>query len=212
MENKEIGFILKRFLPYKQKLSVLHETKGKIGLITNPIKISQKLWPGMLIEFYSIQNNNKITIANNTEIIHSHTSISADNLHWLHNLLELCYYSLPPECPAKEIFDFLGNCTTILKKPTFSNKKFEIIKKIILLRMLALLGFYPSDSFFSSFEQSNLLSSIFVDFSSKQKVESLKIDIKNINKFVNEDVDKWLFSSLKSHPLCRAFKTIYFPS
>ncbi len=100
MHNKEFGFILKRFLPYKKKLSVLCCQKGKINLITQPTEKCHQLWPGMLICFTPTFNNKKICIAHDIEIIMSPEQENFSNLYWVHHLLEICYYFVPLENPC----------------------------------------------------------------------------------------------------------------
>lgn len=212
MENTQIGLVLKRFLPYRQKVSILNKTKGKICLITIPSDLIRKLWPGMLIEYNSINENIKTVVSSNkVNIIAIPTNISAKNIKWLHNLLEISYYSLPPGIQCIETFELLCHAMLLLSKQDIFKTQFQLIKKIYLLKLLHILCLWPStNNFIPTQQQIQLLSSIFIDFSNEQKVKSVKVTLKNIEKETKEKIDQWIMQSMINHPLYKNFKIIYF--
>jgi hypothetical protein len=207
VQQKELGFILKRFLPNKQKLSVLALNKGKIELTTQPINKITQLWPGMMINFNLTPFNKKVWIAKDIEIIMHPIKNDFCDLSWLHKILELSYYFLPLEQPCPEIFAHIYNSFLIVKFEPLFYAQIGLIKRIYLLKFFTLVGFYPEgdlEQYFSFYDQLTLQS---VDFENIQQVESLKRIFKNITALQIRKMDTWLISCIKSHPHCNYFKT-----
>lgn len=206
MQNKEIGFILKRFLPYKQKLSILCQHKGKIAATTNPELRCNQLWPGMLISFNYSSNTSSVYFACNIEIIMSPEIEKYSCIFWLHRFLEICYYFLPLEKPSHDIFLHLYNFFLLYKLEQKFLTQIEIIKKIYLLKLLALLGFYPDKEFVLFLNLYEQLSFLYVDFKDQQKVEFLKWQLQKIKKVHEKKIDDWILNCISSHPCFNNFK------
>lgn len=212
MENQQIGLILKRFLPFKNKISILSKTNGKHNLITLPSNLSQKLWPGMIIEYKLIKNNNNNInmISNHINIISTLTNITKQNIKWLHNILEVSYYSLPLASPAPEIFEILYLSIYLLDKQDIFNENFQIIKKVYFLKLINLLGISICENYDTYIKQLDIFSSIFIDISNELKVESVKAALKKIDKKTQNNIDLLIKESIKNHPFSKNFKSIYF--
>ncbi|MCK4650621.1 hypothetical protein KAT08_00440 [Candidatus Babeliales bacterium] len=208
MQNKEIGFVLKRFFPQKQKLSILCQYKGKISITTNPEQRFDQLRPGMLISFNYSGNTSSIYFANNIEILMTPQDIKYDCFTWLHRFLEICYYFVPIEKPCHEIFFHLYNYFLIYKLEYQFLTQIEIIKKIYLLKLLALLGFYPNKELLAFLNIYDQLSSLYVDFKDQQKVEFLKWNLQKIKKVHNKKIDDWILNCINSHPSFKKFKML----
>ena len=211
MQNKELGFVLKRFLPFKQKLSVLCCRQGKIELITNPPQKCRQLWPGMLIAFDLCNTFKKVHVANNIEIILTPISNQKNRtiaICWLHNLLELCYYFTPLQNPESDLFYHLYNCCLITKFERFFSDHLDIIKKIYLLKFLELIGFYPDKEFVPILNFYEQLTYASIDFNNRCQVESLKRELQKMKHSQIKKMEKWIISCLSSHPQFKIFKTI----
>ena len=208
MQNKEIAFILKRFLPQKQKLSILCLHKGKIEIITKPADKCTQLWPGMLIEFHAKPTNKTIYFAENVEIILTPQENPFLDIHQIHHFLEICYYFVPLDSPCPEIFTHLYHyyLITQLKKPFLYHLK--AIQKIYILKLLQLLGFYTNSELAKYLNIYEQLTSRSVDFDDKQKVESLKRQLKMITNLQIKKIDNWILNCLNNHPYSKLFKTI----
>jgi len=208
VHNKELGFILKRFLPAKQKLSILTQNFGKAEIITNPPDKSFILWPGMLISFHASQSIKNMYIANNVEILLSPTENNSCYLHWIHQTLEICYYFLPLQDPCEEVFNHLYHCIALPKNECLFNNQISVIKKIYLLKLLLLMGFYPDKNLISLLSIYEQLTCTSIDIDNKQKVESIKIALQRVSSLQIKKIDNWVLSCINSHPCFKNFKTV----
>ncbi|MBD3231814.1 hypothetical protein GF322_04095 [Candidatus Dependentiae bacterium] len=208
MKLKEYGFIIKRFFPQKQKISVISKQVGKIELITNKSTKCHLYWPGMLISFFPSKTKNFIYLAENIEIISTIQNIQNLNFYWFCRLLEICYYFVRLENPCTEIFFFLNNCMFLIENNFLYINKIHIIKKIYELKFLVLLGFYPSQEHCCYLDLYNNLTSLFIDFENKAKVKFLKNQLNKINTENFKKLEVWINKCLNNHPYSKKFKTI----
>ena len=210
MPQKNVGFVLKKFFPSKQKFSVLTANNGKVGLVIKNTKICHRIWPGMHISFTSTQENNMTYTNNNVEIINTVLTQTKEDLNWLHHLLELHYYFIPPQMPCSETFNFLKIYLSFLNHKYLLPGETKAIKKICLLHFLTKTGFYSKKNVlkYSVFFENNI--TLFYDQPEKQAVANLRI---NLNQISNSEVKKmngWIFDCLKIHPQFNSFKTVRF--
>ncbi len=215
MYKKELGFVLKRFLPNKNKISILTQTLGKIEIILRPTERTSQLWPGMLLAFYPLVQNkqwstgNKIFFAQNLEIMMFPYYNNVLSMEWIHQLLEICYYFSPLHNPANEIFRHLYNSFNIeVLKKHFNNELF-IIKKIYIIKLLELLGFYPKKDLIIYLSLYQELCSMYIDYLDKDKAKLLKNNLQKVETIQIEKMDNWIKESLSSHPNFKFFKTLY---
>ncbi|MFH1643620.1 MAG: hypothetical protein ABIA74_00395 [bacterium] len=209
MDYSRLGFVFKRFLPYKKKVSILDQNIGKINLISVPADLIYKLWPGMVIKYNCLSNDSKNIIANKINIIACQQNVTKQSILWFHALLELCYYSLPLHLPANEIFDFLCNSYLLLEKQDPLESKFVVLKKIYVLKLIELLGLSSCELPFFCPEVLSVLSQVFIDFSNKQKVESVSIMADGVNKIMQKKIDLYIGNIIKNHPYYKNFKVNY---
>ncbi len=209
MHKKELGFVLKRFLPNKNKLSVLTQKFGKIEIITRPADRTLQLWPGMLLAFYPSEQNNKIFFAQNLEIMMSPHYNHVLNMEWVHQLLEICYYFSPLHNPANEIFRHIYNCFNVeVLKKQFNDELF-VIKKIYIIKLLELLGFYPTKDLIIYLSLYQDLCYMYINFIDKDNVKLLKNNLQKVQTMQIKKMDSWIRESLASHPNFKFFKTFY---
>jgi len=204
-------FVLKRFLPNKNKLSVLTQDSGKIEIITRPINRIEELWPGMLLSCYIEKEltNSKIFTAQNIEIINSPIFNSTFNIDWAHLLLEICYYFLPLHAPEPEIFELLNYALNInLIDYYFFHQELNIIKKIFIVKILTYLGFYPTKNLI--YYQAIYLDIIdsYINIIDKNKLKLLQTKLQSIKIEQIKQINYWIISSLGTHQNFRQFKTI----
>jgi len=208
VQNKELGFVLKRFFPFKQKLSIFAQQKGKIDVITSPISVCSKLWPGMLVSFNTKKTNKNIYISENIEILLSPQEDHFLNLAWIHHLLELCYFFIPQEKPQNEIFKHLYSCFLILKLEHIFSNQFETIKKICSLKFMQLAGFYPRNNLEPLLNIYEQLTCMSIDIDDQQKVKFLKTALELITNAQIKEIDNWILNCVQNHPYVNSFKTI----
>ena len=169
MDKKEIGFILKRFLPQKQKLSIFCRKTGKIEAITSPQQKCFQLWPGMLVSCNLKNMNQNIYFLQNIEILMNPEPTNSSMFYWIHNILEICYYFVPLEKPSPNIFNLIYNFFLLYKIENIFLNQIEIIRQIYVVKLLELEGFYPDKELLVYLNLYNQLTSLYVDFDDQQK-------------------------------------------
>lgn len=215
MHTKELGFVLKRFLPQKNKLSIFSQNYGKIEVITRPINKISQLWPGMLISFQKTNNfnNSKTIIADNIEIILYPEFNTIITINWIHKFLEIIYFFAPLHSPEKELFKHLYNSFKLTKDKNFSKNQLSIIKKIYTIKLLELLGLYPTNDLLVYLSLYVDISYIYTEQSSfkdidKNRIKILKDSLQEITNVQIGKIDNWIIKSLGTHPNFKFFKTV----
>lgn len=208
MYKKELGFVLKRFLPNKNKISVLSQNLGKIEIITQPDEKIFQLWPGMLIYFYLDRQMGKVFFVQNLEIVMSPYYDNILDMTWIHQFLEICYYFLQPQDPAKEVFGHLYNSFNISILNQYFSDELFIIKKIYIIKLLELLGFYPERDLIIYLGLYIDLTSIYINFIDKDKIKLLKNNLQKVKREHILKINNWIRQSLIVHSNFRFLKTI----
>ncbi len=209
--QKEHCFVLKRFLPNKNKLSVLTENFGKIEIITRPNHKIIELWPSMLLSFNknSRITDSKIFIAEKVEIIMTTLFDNTINIEWAHNILEICYYFIPLNHPEPKIFEFIYNSFNLNIIKNYFPESMNIIKKIYTLKLLTLIGFYPEKNLTSLLVLYSNITNLYIKIVDKNRIKLIKENLQDINKAEQiARIDTWILKCIASHPCFRNFKTI----
>lgn len=202
MNSKELGFIIKRFIPRKQKISILANSLGKIEVIPSPLSLNDRLYPGMLISTTLHPSTTRIYIAHNIEILTTPLNFTNNsNIYWIHSILELCYYFIPLEKPCPEIFNLVYVALFLLDNQKF-NSYLNVSRKLFIIKLLVLLGFYPKKPFLQYLNLFEDLVSTFVDFPIKRIIKSLEI----IGKKEIYLINLWIMQCLREHPNFSSFK------
>ncbi|MBS1988310.1 hypothetical protein JST56_04920 [Candidatus Dependentiae bacterium] len=209
MDNtREQGFIVRRFLPHKQKISVITNTMGKISLvIKNPI-VCSRFWPGMLINFALSEKNNTFHLAQELEIIDLFAYSSPDDTQWTQQLLELCYFFVPANSMCDDIYHFLSQCLWLARQKDRFSSLPEELYLMSFIRFFILVGFYPADHILQLgilFE--NFLTSS-IDFNDPQNIKSVKEYLYALHEKSIQDAHLWIADCIKSHPNFASFKTM----
>jgi hypothetical protein len=130
------------------------------------------------------------------------------NIIWLHHILELCYYFLPLESPAADIFFYLKKCCCLIWQCEVLDMQWQaIVKKMCVIKLLSMIGFYGCGDIREYLALFQELSDLFIDFTNEQKVEFLKQRLVLLKTI---DMDEWILSCLKNHPMFQTFKTVSF--
>ncbi|MFH1461406.1 MAG: hypothetical protein ABIF12_00450 [bacterium] len=208
MYKKELGFVLKRFLPNKNKISVLSQNLGKIEIITRPAEKIFQLWPGMLIYFYLDKQMGKVFFVQNLEIMMSPYYDNVLDMEWIHQHLEICYYFLQPQDPAKEVFGHLYNSFNISILNQYFKDELFVIKKIYIIKLLELLGFYPERDLIVYLGLYIDLTSMYINFVDKDKVKLLKNNLQKVKREHILKINNWIRQSLAIHSNFRFFKIV----
>lgn len=210
MQKRETCFVLKRFLPNKNKLSVLTHNSGKIEIITSPGHKIETLWPGMLLAYYKNNelNNSKIFVISEIEVLNSPNFNQNFNIEWVHLLLEICYYFLPLHSPEPEIFKLINYALNIEILNKYFLTEIIIIKKIFIIKLLELLGFYPTNNLIYYLAIYQDIIDSYINIIDKNSLELLKPKLQNINTEQMAQINNWIILNLGTHQNFKQFKAI----
>ncbi len=208
--EKELGIVLKRFYPHKQKLAILTRNVGKVEVITDPLRMGQRLWPGTVCSFFLRVTSSKVSIAEAPEILLMPLERGSSHFYWLQNVLELCYYCIPLEMPSRDVFNCIYQTYSFLVHTALEHTEAEWVKKVSLIKVLALVGFYPDAVLMQHvhlFEQWVLGS---IDFDKEHQVKFLQDLSHMLAKQELRVIDEWILSCMRAHPYAQWFKTMAF--
>ena len=221
MINSDLGFVLRRFLPEKQKFSVLSRHQGKINLTVSSLHNCLRLWPGNLIAFkfpsvqgakmyqkYGVQKS-LYCIEESIDILYVPQVSTGHKLTWVHSLLEVCYYFFPLEQPCGEVFELLSNAFRLIVN--IDILRYELLlRKICMVQLLYYAGLVPPWQFSELLRLFMLVCGQAVDESERAKIELTKICLNYKNDEIFKALDHWILTALKTHPNFNYFKTIHF--
>lgn len=201
----DVGVVLKRFYPYKQKLAVLTASKGKI-LLAVDVVMGQRLWPGMCIRGVFISQKEAIFRGQSIDIISfpSHTMLK--HFDWFHQLLEVCYYFIRLESPCLSVYRMLLAVPFLLEFAQ-NNNMLSSIKLLSISFVLSRLGENPPSDYHAILA---IIDKIISAFAQEQFVayDDLECQLRTELARLKEDgLLNWVYSCLKEHPCSRVFKT-----
>lgn len=191
--EKNTGIILKTFIPFKQRLSILDYSLGKIEGSVSLKEPYNTLNNGVFINYYPSKGMHGYKLEG-IELMHVPFPLARHDIYFFHHVLELCYYFIPFECAAANIFELLIFLVQYFEKITSSKNK-----KVFLLRFFACLGMYPEDEFLRTKNFDYLLSDPF-DVMLETAIESRMEKI----------IEQWLLECIMRHPQHGQFKTIFY--
>ncbi len=183
------GIVLKLF-PTKHKIAVLDREHGIIEAVADPFLKTKRLCNGAYI-VYTAQGQGRIYFLGNLDFIHVPFDWARQDILFLHHVLELVYYFLPPKSPHPDIFNLVR---TLYASDTRGNRLF---KKNFLIQFFLALGMYPEDEFLLQ-KMHNFIENPVDD----QGGERIHLD--------EPYIDAWLISCIRMHPYNELFKTIHF--
>lgn len=201
-----IVFVLKRFLPQQQMVSVFTYDFGRILVKIKNHAQCERLWPGMVIACNVIKKKH-VYYAEHITLLDLQGTGDYTSLSLLHHIFELAFYFVPLESPSIEIYRFLNCLTRFFYLQKLFIDDWVVVECICIAKFLSFLGFYDNVKISESLHLFDELTLLFVDFPSQQKVEFLKKKIKSIDK---KELDAWILHYLKSHPSFDSFKTVVF--
>lgn len=191
--NIHQGIVLRTYIPYKQKLSVLDAELGRIDCIPQNKKIADRLFHGAYIS-YVVKPWGMHYIAYDISLLEGPTYLSQKDFLFFHHLLELCFYFLPVHSQERPIFE--------LVKIAYTHPKMlrtELSQKIFLCHFFRYLSIYPGNIHSYSASFFRLISG---PFDSKVNAED--------EKKVHLDLQRWLLSCVSTHPYAQRIKTMDF--
>lgn len=210
VEQEITGIVLKSFLPYKNKLSVLTRSMGKINLICNPEKLRSNCSSGTSIKFFCSSSlrsfDSKAVFTSHIERVDDNIDRLKKEIYWLHHILEICYFFVPLGVGCPDVFRLVEYCFALCERSQAFEPNFFLIKKLCLVRLFILIGFYPEQELFLG-DTFNDMVAVSLDSTNTQKVRSLS---KDDTILMIRSIDAWLLACLQEHPHIMNFKTVSF--
>lgn len=187
MFQKQYGIVLKRFIPKKAKLSILDRSLGKIDCIPHV----DKLCHGAVITYY-VEQVRSIYHINNIELIDVPFALARINIHFLHQVLIICYYFIPPGIIACQVFDLVRFLYTM--KHNDCTKQFQLL---FVCKLFAVLGFVPPTS---TADQG------IVDWVLTTSIDSLLNEPLNLR--TEQLLNEWVNTCIALHPRAQLLKSM----
>jgi hypothetical protein len=190
--EKNQAIVLKTYLPQKQKVCLLDAHLGKIMAVPH----RQDIGYGSLLVYFARewQAHNQLYMMQSIELIDMPLQLAADDILFLHHVLELCYFFLPLGHCNRHIFHlvlFLYTSQHLIQN--------SYLKKVFLFQFFSTLGLYPQEH---KFQQAHFhyLASTSIDIIAQQAIDLM----------VESELDNWLLRCIEIHPCARSFKTVHF--
>jgi len=209
MLKSRVGIILRSFLPYKHKLSVLTGRSGKISLIITHGQKRRIFSSGTIIRF-SVKTLPQFPVVNKFEVVSVPMPHMNEHIYWLHHMFEIVYYFSPLESPCADLFQLVYWSLELAKCSHVFGSHFVVVKKICLVKLLIILGFYSEQELVNFGNLFDRIVFVFLDSSNGEKVRSLHALLHGVCQSRLQQADKWLWLCLQEHPHIARFKTISF--
>lgn len=201
----EKNFVLKRFYPHRQKISLLTYAHGRINVSYNLKEQGQRMWPGMEIQG-TIERLHDSWNISGIKIIQTPCFQNHNHMLWLHHILELCYYFLPLDNPVPEVYFFLQKYYFIIEKSKKLTPSQQMgLHELCVIRFLILTGAYNITHIADYISLFDEITEGFIDFDDATCIEYYE---KKITILQPAKAKKWIFDCLQKHPMIKAFKTV----
>lgn len=235
--RQEQGVVLRSFLPYKRKLSVLTANMGKIVIVVKNRRITSHFSPGTCISFFP-HTRLSASFVGAFEVIRVPVDSIKRNVYWVHHVLEVCYYFAPLGMPCTDLYTVVQCCIALGRGSDVPH--LAVVKKVCLVRLWIALGFFPdvacvryvaslfeevvtqlgiitlsdvttsSDMAISVDVTISVDMTISLDSLNAQKVRLLRTLLTGVDCDMLKKVDAWLFRCMQEHPHVEQFKTLSF--
>ncbi len=186
--QEHTGIILRRYLPKKQKISLLDRELGRIESIRVDRVSLEQLHAGSVLCYYPVAHAQWYQLEG-LEIIQVPLRVARDDIYFLHHVLELSYYFLPLHSQETNLFD-------LILFLVYSHEKIRtsLSKKIFLLRFFAYLGMYPEEDLVVPKMMRSVMQA------------PLEVAL-TLSEFSEKVLEQWLLTCVDMHPYKDQFKT-----
>lgn len=183
------GIVLNHQFPLRHTITLLDKQLGRIDAIVRNGEVSA----GMLLHYYVAERTGRSYIED-IDIIAVPADLIRTDFLFLHHILELCFYFIPPSSCSNGIFDLL---LRLYDQPMPYSAL--ISKKFFLFKLLTVIGVYPELS--PDLEQQVIrLHALSID-----SAEHQSLDLK-----CEQLLDYWLQRCVADHQKILQFNTIQF--
>ncbi len=190
LETAHRGIVLRRCSQNRDRLWIFDRDDGKVRCtVQGPVPIV-----GSYIKFYVSKRGDWGAVIRAVTVLDIPFWLAHHNLHFLHHVLELCYYFLSDNNPSTQTFDF------VLELYRLRNEgPQDRWMKIFLFKLLISFGSYSSHS--------PLSMQVFY-WLSIESIDSIMNSPLHLE--IERSMDDWLCSCVGAHPYFGDFKTVQF--
>lgn len=188
MNEVQVGILLKHD-EKKHQLIVLDQVMGRVTVCL----VRQRIAVGSILEYQLSHSRDHYYTSRDINIVYMPLQMGRNNIHFLHQLLEVTYHFIPIGMTAGSVFQLLH--MVVQRDELFKDMH---LKKFILARLFWLLGIVPEVSR--------------AEFIHVHEILSRSIDIigdQHIDLTCEGKIDWWLQCCIQMHPKVHTFKTFF---
>lgn len=192
MEEKH-AIILSSYIANRNNLLVLDSHDGVCCLF---FKRQPRCCCGDLVT-YSLRTQGRYCFVDDMFTNAAPALAHVDALFFLHQVLEICRYSVPEGDEARAVFNLLLTLYGEKGSCLLGQQRAFLSQKIFLCKLFILLGLYPDDKKFQKLYFNRIIH---------ESIDSLMdqpIDLKYAG-----ELDEWIRACFAIHPNAKSFKTI----
>lgn len=209
-QGQEVGFIIKRFLPFKQKISIISRSAGKVALTVRDQTLCQRLWPGMLIAFEPQHWSGQIYIDQQAQVLAQFSPDTYESIRWINQLCEICYYFIPNASPTDEVYELLMKAFVIHEHRNSFDNHLDHIKLVIITDLFYLLGFYSDEDFFQLHSLCKNFTGTFAAETTMQEIDNIKNHLASQKESTYIRMKQWISLQIQKHPSYKTIKTMLY--
>lgn len=184
------GIVLRTYVPHKQKIVIFDDKLGKIEALVNKRIQLERMASGFFLS-YTLEPCGIYYLIKNSTIIDSPTYWAQHNILFFHHIMELCFFFLPLESQAADLFNQLK---VLYTHPEFLQDNFS--QKVFLYYVFKYFGVYPPEEVVDLLSDNLILNSV-----------NSKLDMPE-KEDIEDRLYQWLSACVYAHPQAHTFKTI----
>ncbi len=189
--QQHAGIVLRRYMPKKQKISVLDAHLGRIEAVIRDERLLQNVWPGMELVYIPVEGTGVYLLEQAAMIAAPFMSARSD-IDFLHLILELSYYFL-------ELHDVNVDMYSLVRFSCLGDYELTYEQKIMVVAKFLWQLRQEIDMLQDKKEVQRLLA---------LPLEGMLNEIVGID--VMADLFSWIRYAISCHPQRTYFKTIGF--
>lgn len=185
--NTSHAIVLKHYTPQRPVVCLFDRLRGRIRATVHHMPLSVGTILTYHYDYVGYYHNIK-----NLQIEHLPFVVDADDLLFLHHVIEVCYHIIPDNLRIERLYNLMFHI--------FSQRIFtHIQKKKILTALYAILGLYTHEN------------NIYAKYMYHLEQSSLdEIMDNNIEVNIEKNISRWLYQCISVHVDVRHLKTVHF--
>lgn len=198
-DDHQVGIVLRIHDTGSGSITVLDRDKGLIRIVVVNAKNKVLIAPGWLMSYVfhtstlAQMHTGSVLRVHDVEPLAQPNTQGFTELAFVHQLLEIAYFSIPYGAQAPEVFQLLMLLYCSEHAHVWAN---NLVRSLCVLRLLLLLGIYPDTTLF---QEERVYEFIEVPLAALARV------IEELN--LQATVDQWVMQALRAHHAVAHFKT-----